>query len=94
MYEREYDALPRLFEWEGTRMEMSMTKKTLDTWGGVGSILCGLVCVWFSMSHNQHESMWKVWVGFSVLLVLNGLAMILYAQRGKRSLGMPVHQGH
>ncbi len=75
-------------------MNVSMTKKTLDTWGGVGSILCGLVCVWFAMAHNEQESIWKVWVGFSVLLVLNGIAMILHARRAKLSAMQVAHSGH
>jgi putative Mn2+ efflux pump MntP len=61
-----------------------MTKRTLDTFGGVGSILGGLMCVWFAQQHHQHEGIWKVWIGFCVFLVLNGIAMILYAHRPKR----------
>ncbi len=71
-----------------------MTKKTLDTYGGIGSIVAALVCVWFAMGHDVHESMWKVWVAFSVLLVLNGIAMILHAHRGKSSRIVHAHSGH
>ena len=66
-------------------MDSTMTKRTLDTWGGVGSIFASLVCIYFASEHNQHESIWKVWVGFCVLLMLNGMAMILTAQRAKRA---------
>ncbi len=71
-------------------MIFGITKRTLDTFGGVGSIFAGFVCVWFSTLHNQHESIWKVWVGFAVLLTLNGIAMIIHAQRAQRRIA---HQG-
>ena len=73
---------------------MEMTKKTLDTWGGIGSICGSLICVWFAMGHHMHESIWKVWVGFSVLLVLNGIAMILHARRDKIGRMHVAHSGH
>jgi len=72
-------------------MEFGMTKKTLDTWGGVGSILLGLMCIYLADQHSRHESIWKVWVGMCVLLILNGIAMILHAQRAKQMIG---HAGH
>ena len=58
-----------------------MNKKTLDVSGGVGSLLGSLVCIYFAQSHNVHESMWTVWIVFSVLLALNGVAMLIYANR-------------
>jgi hypothetical protein len=64
-------------------MEYAMTKKALDRWGGVGSIFAGIVCIWFAQQHHEHESIWKVWVGMCVLLMLNGMAMIVHAQRAK-----------
>ncbi len=73
---------------------MEMTKRTLDTFGGIGSIGMALVCVWFAMEHRIHESIWKVWVGFSVLLVLNGIAMILHARRVKLGRMNVAHSGH
>jgi multidrug transporter EmrE-like cation transporter len=73
---------------------MQMTKKKLDTLGGIGSILCSLVCVYFAMGHHEDESMWKVWVGFGVLLIINGFAMIVYAQRDKLRPMREVHSGH
>ena len=59
-------------------MEQVMHKRTLDAWGGVGSILCGIVCLWFAQQHNENEGIWKVWIGFCVLLMLNGIAMIIH----------------
>ena len=72
-------------------MVFGMTKKTLDTWGGIGSMLLGLVCIWSAQQHNRNESIWKVWVGMCVLLLLNGVAMIVHAQRTKQ---MMAHAGH
>jgi hypothetical protein len=73
---------------------MEMTKKQLDTFGGIGSIGMSLVCAWFAMAHRVHESIWKVWVGFGVLLFFNGIAMILYAQRDKLRPMREAHSGH
>lgn len=61
-----------------------MNKKTLDISGGVGSLLGSLLCVYFARSHDVYDSMWTVWVAFSVLLALNGIAMLIYANRGSR----------
>ena len=63
-----------------------MTKKTLDTLGGIGSIAAGFVCVWFAAQHSYHESIWKVWIAFCLLLVVNGILMIVHA---KRQGGLP-----
>lgn len=72
-------------------MEFGITKKTLDTWGGVGSMLMGLVCIYFASEHSHHESIWKVFMGMCLLLMLNGVAMIVYAQRAKRMIGLAGH---
>ncbi len=66
-------------------MEQTMNKRTLDALGGVGSILCGIVCLWFAQQHSEQESIWKVWMGFFVLLVLNGIAMIIHSRRSDAS---------
>jgi hypothetical protein len=62
-------------------MVHAMTKRQLDIWGGVGSILGGAVCVYFAQQHGSDESIWKVFMGLCVLLVLNGIAMMLWANR-------------
>jgi len=69
----------------------AMAKKTLDTWGGVGSMLLGVACVYFASEHNHHESIWKVFMGMCGLLLLNGVAMIVHAQKAKHLIG---HAGH
>ena len=61
-----------------------MNKKTLDVWGGMGSLLASLLCLYFAQTHDVYESMWKVWIVFCVLLALNGLAMLIYASRATR----------
>ena len=70
---------------------MEMTKRTLDTFGGIGSILCSLVCIWFAMGHHDGESMRTVWFGFACLLGLNGIVMIVWAQRSQVKAA---HAGH
>jgi uncharacterized protein YjeT (DUF2065 family) len=54
----------------------------LDRFGGMVSLLAGLVCALFAYTDWQtRQSIWKVWVGMCVLLILNGLAMFLHANR-------------
>jgi len=60
-----------------------MEKRTLDKWGGVGSISAGVCCVWLAMQHHPDENMYKVWLITCVVLVLNGIAMLIYANRPK-----------
>jgi uncharacterized protein YjeT (DUF2065 family) len=70
-------------------MEQVMTKNQLDKWGGVGSVAAGVMCVWFAQRHDPNDYMWKVWLVMCVLLVLNGIAMLVYANRPKGP-GKPV----
>ena len=72
-------------------MEQLMTKSQLDKWGGVGSVGAGAMCIWFALRHDPNDYMWKVWWLMCVLLVLNGIAMLVYAMRTKGP-GKPV--GH
>jgi hypothetical protein len=58
-----------------------MTKQTLDRVGGTGSILAGIMCIWFAIQHHSWESMRDVWVGMCVLLVVNGILMLVHASR-------------
>jgi hypothetical protein len=60
---------------------MGMNKRTLDTLGGLGSILAGLGCVGMALIHDPAEQMYAVWLGVSVLLVANGILMLVHAQR-------------
>ena len=84
--ELEYDALLQLDRLEEIRtMAHAMTKRQLDMWGGVGSILAGAVCVYFAQQHGPDESIYKLFMGLCVLLVLNGIAMIVWANRPRKS---------
>jgi hypothetical protein len=65
-------------------MAHPMTKRTLDTWGGIGSVLAGAVCVYFALQHGPDETIWKLFVGLCVLLAINGIAMILWASRPQK----------
>ncbi len=57
-----------------------VTKKTIDTLGGIGSLLASLMCLGISYWDRQmHHSIWKVWVFVFVLLLLNAFAMLRVA---------------
>ena len=57
-----------------------LTKKTVDTLGGIGSLLASLMCLGIGFWDRQmHLSMWKVWVFVFVVLLLNGFAMLKVA---------------
>jgi hypothetical protein len=59
------------------------TKRSLDRIGGVGCLLISVVCWWLAYNDwSRGISLWKVWVGMSVILIVNGIAMLRYAQRG------------
>jgi hypothetical protein len=63
---------------EGAAM---MRKKTIDTLGGVGSILAGGSCLVLAMRHNSYDDMFKVWIGMFLLLLANGFLMLIQANR-------------
>ncbi len=57
-----------------------ITKKTIDTLGGIGSVLASLMCLGIGFWDRQmHSSIWKVWVFVFVVLLLNGFAMLKVA---------------
>ena len=59
-----------------------ITKKTVDTFGGIGSVLASLMCLGIGFWDRQmHASIWKVWVFVFVVLLLNGFAMLKVAGR-------------
>jgi hypothetical protein len=67
-----------------------VTKKTLEILGGIGSILMGLACAGLSVFDAQNNrSMSVVWIGMSVLLVVNGIAMQLHARKRDDSPLLP-----
>ncbi len=59
-----------------------VTKKTVDTLGGIGSLLASLVCLGIGFwDRGLHHSIWKVWVCVFAVLLLNGVAMLKVAGR-------------
>jgi hypothetical protein len=61
---------------------MEFPKKKLETLGGIGSILTGLMCTGIGvMDFGNGQSIWKVWVVMTVVLVLNGIAMLRHAAK-------------
>ena len=74
-------------------MNYHMAKKTLDTWGGVGSILAGFACIIYAQQHHENPRMWWVWIGMCVILVLNGAAMLYTAYRAQPHTPTPAGKG-
>ena len=67
-----------------------MTKQRLDRIGGAGCLLIAVGCMWLAFTDREMgQSLWKVWVGMSLLLLVNGIAMLLHAQRA----GGPADRG-
>ncbi len=60
---------------------MALTKKRLETLGGVGSILTGAMCVGIGVMDYQTGNAWKIWAIMTLVLVGNGVAMICHAMR-------------
>ncbi len=57
-----------------------LNKRTIDTLGGIGSMLASLMCLGIGFWDRQmHHSIWKVWVFAFVVLLLNGFAMLKVA---------------
>ena len=57
-----------------------VTKRTIDTFGGIGSVLASFMCLGIDFWDRQmHSSIWKVWMIVFVLLLLNGVAMLKVA---------------
>jgi len=61
---------------------MGFPKKKLETLGGIGSILTGLMCTGIGvMDFGNGQSIWKVWMVMTFVLVLNGIAMLRHAAK-------------
>ena len=60
---------------------MVLTKKRLETLGGIGSMLTGLMCVGIGVMDYETGNAWKIWAIMMVVLVVNGIAMIRHASR-------------
>ncbi len=71
---------------------MVLTKKTLETMGGIGSMLTGVMCVGIGVMDYQTGNAWKIWVIMTVVLVVNGIAMVMHA--AKRPNGEVIELPH
>ncbi len=60
---------------------MVMTKKRLETLGGIGSMLTGLMCVGIGVMDYESGNAWKIWAIMMVVLVINGVAMVMHAAK-------------
>jgi hypothetical protein len=58
---------------------MILTKKRLEALGGVGSILTGLMCSGIGVYDYQNGQSWKIWVVMTLVLIVNGIAMLRHA---------------
>jgi hypothetical protein len=73
---------------------MVLTKKKLETLGGIGSILTGVMCVGIGVMDYESGNAWKIWAIMTVVLVLNGVAMIRHAveRPDDEVIGIPRHE--
>ena len=71
---------------------MPITKKRLETLGGIGSILTGFVCVWIGVVDFQNQVSWKIWAIMTVVLIANGIAMLRHAAKRSEDDGTPLSQ--
>ena len=57
-------------------------KQLIDRVGGVGSILTGFGCGAIGyMDYGYHRTIWQVWAIMTLILIGNGIAMLIHAQR-------------
>jgi hypothetical protein len=50
--------------------------KKLETVGGIGSICTGLICVGIGAMDYMSGQSWKIWAIMTVVLIINGIAML------------------
>jgi hypothetical protein len=60
---------------------MVLTKKKLETLGGIGSILAGVMCAGIGWMDYTNGQAWKIWAIMLAVLVVNGIAMIRHAAK-------------
>jgi hypothetical protein len=60
---------------------MVMTKRRLETLGGIGSMLTGVMCVGIGVMDYETGNAWKIWAIMMVVLVINGIAMVVHAAK-------------
>lgn len=53
--------------------------KKLEMLGGIGSILTGFICVGIGAMDYATGQSWKIWAIMTVVLVVNGVAMLFKA---------------
>ena len=70
---------------------MALTKKKLETLGGIGSMLTGVMCVGIGVMDYQTGNSWKIWAIMTLVLMINGIAMILHAAKRPKDevIGLP-----
>jgi hypothetical protein len=62
----------------------------VDRVGGVGSILAGFMCAFIGWDdYSLHHSIYKVWAFFFVLLICNGIAMLIHANKTEQLDKLP-----
>jgi hypothetical protein len=73
---------------------MILSKKRLEKLGGTGSILTGFMCSGIGWMDYTSGQAWKIWVIMTVVLVVNGIAMIRHAAKrpDDETIGGPAHQ--
>jgi hypothetical protein len=73
---------------------MMLTKKRLENLGGIGSIAAGLMCSGICWMDYTNGQAWKIWVIMTVVLVVNGIAMIRHAAKRveDETSGEPAHR--
>ncbi len=60
---------------------MELSKKKLETLGGIGSMLTGVMCVGIGYMDYETGNSWKIWAIMMVVLVVNGIAMVVHAAK-------------
>jgi hypothetical protein len=73
---------------------MAMSKRKLETLGGIGSMLTGMMCVGIGVMDYDAGQAWKIWAIMMVVLIGNGVAMIRHASKRPEDdlIGVPHHQ--
>ena len=61
---------------------MNWPKKRLETLGGIGSILTGILCTVIGVVDlREQASGYRIWFVMFAVLVLNGIAMLRHAAK-------------
>jgi hypothetical protein len=64
--------------------------KKLETLGGIGSILTGFMCIGIGLMDYSNGQSWKIWAVMTIVLVVNGIAMLRSAARRPEDLAPQV----